>query len=197
MNHDQCVKEVLRTKARATKLRSYLLSVGYEFAQPDEVVMEPDANTSAIIQEIEKHAGLVPLCMKIFYTHIGGLNFIGNHPAWSCQCYPDALNVFPLEYSKDELSDFMDDKALYTETYGSFRIPIAPDYFHKDGVSGGMWYGVPVPSEHPDPPLLEEPHNTTFMNYLQIALNWGGFPGLEGDKSNHSWPIDELQRICK
>ena len=64
----------------------------------------------------------------------------------------------------------------------------SPDDVHKDNVSGGMWYNLTVPAVSDDPPLNDEWHNTTFISYLELAVRWGGFPGLERC-SEHDWPL--------
>jgi hypothetical protein len=56
---------------------------------------------------------------------------------------------------------------------------LAPDKYHKYGYSGAGSYNIAVPCKAIDAPFLDEPHNTTFVNYLRICLKWGGFPGLE------------------
>lgn len=58
-------------------------------------------------------------------------------------------------------------------------LPLAPDRFHKYGYSGGGSYNISLPCKAIDAPLVNEPHQSTFVNYLRICLKWGGFPGLE------------------
>ncbi len=61
-----------------------------------------------------------------------------------------------------------------------FPLIIAPDADSKSNLGGGgVGYEIALPNPAADVPLLEEPHNTTFVDYLQIAFHWGGFPGLE------------------
>ena len=57
-----------------------------------------------------------------------------------------------------------------------YCVPVAPDAYHKQNVSGGMWYNLSVPAVTDDPPLNDERHRTTFVGYLELALRWGGFP---------------------
>ena len=61
-------------------------------------------------------------------------------------------------------------------------IDLAPDWLHKAHVSGGSPYTVEVPNRAIDGPLLDEPHSTTFVNYLRIAFRWGGFPGWDPEQ---------------
>jgi len=39
-----------------------------------------------------------------------------------------------------------------------------------------------VPCRAFDALLLLEEHQTTFVNYLRVCLQWGGFPGLASEK---------------
>jgi hypothetical protein len=56
-----------------------------------------------------------------------------------------------------------------------------------------MWYNLSVPAVADDPPLNDEWHHTTFVSYLELAVQWGGFPGL-ADCPGHTWPVAELVR---
>jgi hypothetical protein len=60
-----------------------------------------------------------------------------------------------------------------------YHLAIAPDYYHKYGVSGGAPYEIAFPDLAIDAPLLNEWHETTFVNYLRLCFRWGGMPGLE------------------
>ena len=90
------------------------------------------------------------------------MDFTGEHPEWrGCQ-YPDSIIVYPLVGAISEAREFLELESPeeYWGSYkGIFRIPIAPDYYHKEHVSGGMWYGVEIPNKEDDPPLLEVWHH--------------------------------------
>lgn len=61
--------------------------------------------------------------------------------------------VFPPSIALWELREFLtdiEDRAKFGEPY---EIPIAPDFYHKSGVSGGPPYTLAVPSEADDPTL--------------------------------------------
>ena len=59
------------------------------------------------------------------------------------------------------------------------RLCLAPDHLHKVNTSGGDPYGIDLPFRGADPPFEGEPHDLPFVDYLRLALRWGGFPGLE------------------
>ena len=164
---------------------------GFRFRYPAEVFPGPEDATSSAIARIEQEIGRLPLALKFFWERIGSVNFCGTHPDWNCDGYADPLVVYPPSHAVDELEDFLADKDDRLRHDFPYLVPIAPDYFHKDGVSGGMWYNLSVPAVADDPPLNDEWHRTTFVSYLELAVKWGGFPGLE-DCHDHLWPLTEL-----
>lgn len=196
MSPGEIVQRLQKTKQRLERLRDFLESQHFVFQYPDDVLPGPDSHSGEVITRIEAEVGRVPEALNQFYQIIGSVNFNGYHEEWNGCDYPDALIVYPAAVALAELDDFLAQKDEWLRAYGSFRIPIAPDYYHKEGVSGGMWYGVPVPAANEDPPLLEERHGTTFLSYLGIALNWGGFPGLEHAGTGHTWPISGMRRAA-
>lgn len=172
-------------------LRGRLLRLGYQFREPELVLPGPATDVEDVISQIESEAGRVPEALKCFYRRIGSVNFLGAHPEWGGCEYPDALVVDPISVALGELDNLRNDREEYLAANEVFRLPIAPDAFHKEDVSGGMWYNVAIPSEGDDPALADEPHETTFLNYLEIAIRWGGFPGLESSP-DHDWPLAEI-----
>jgi hypothetical protein len=56
---------------------------------------------------------------------------------------------------------------------------LSPDDRHKANAGGGPAYAIELPNPGVDAPLLEEWHKTTFIDYLRITFQWGGFPGLK------------------
>jgi hypothetical protein len=171
---------------RIKALCERLAAAGYVFQYPDEVFPGPEAGADRAIARIERKAGAVPSSVKLFWLHVGSVNLCGSHPAWGGCEYPDPLVVYPPSVALDELEDYLE------EPEGAFLIPIAPDDFHKADVSGGMFYNVSVPAAGDDPPLNDERHAVSFLAYLEIALESGGFPGLERC-GGHAWPVDLLR----
>jgi hypothetical protein len=172
----------LRIAALVERLRA----VGYIFERPDEVFPGPDRAAPNIIRRVESTVGEVPLALKLFWTRVGSVDLTGSHPEW-----PD-----PSAYL-DQLVIFLPDVAIYyLEDYLSgevrtFELVIAPDYFHKANVSGGSPYTVSVPAVAIDPPMNSTPSPETFLEHIESALRFGGFPGL-ADCPDHAWPLCEL-----
>lgn len=59
-----------------------------------------------------------------------------------------------------------------------FAVEISPDLYFKMRVGGGAPYMITLPDPRADSYVLNEPHDTMFVDYLRICFRWGGFPGL-------------------
>ena len=174
-------------------LASRLGECGFQFRSADAVLPGPEAGTTEAIARIEREAGELPLALKLFWEHIGSVDFCGSHPDWEGAVYPDPLVVFPPSTAIDELDQFLSDREERLRHSFPYLVPIAPDDYDKEDVSGGMWYDVSVPAVADDPPLNDEWHETTFIGYLVVAILWAGFPGV-ARYPGHTWPIDRLTR---
>jgi len=181
-----------RVRENLTTLDNRLQSMGYRYRNPSPAFLPPPPDVATRIAELEARAGVLPLSLRAFYETVGSVDLTGEHPDWRGCDDPDALVVLPIASALHELDDWEHDKKAYERAFGSFRVPIAPDHKHKENVSGGMWYGIGLPDPNADAILLEEYHNTTFVEYLRLCLQWGGFPRLEHADPTHTWPIEQL-----
>jgi len=120
---------------------------------------------------------------------VGEVNFNGDHPGLApkdSRITPDPLIVCSAEdaiASMDMYEREEDDDRLVIE--------FAPDALHKANISGGSPYAIEVPQAVADAMVEDEPHNVTFVEYLRIAISWGGFPGWECEVH----PPRELERL--
>jgi hypothetical protein len=150
------------------------------------VLGDPGPNAEALVAELERVAEPLPLSLRAFYTMVGSVNFVGAAPRdWNLDERADPLYVYPVETALAEYADWADASRHWQtcdrrSNPGPFRVPIAPDYLHKYNISGGMWYHIVLPNRAIDGPLRAEHHRTTLVDYLRIALQRGGFPGLYG-----------------
>lgn len=162
--------------------------LGFRFTRPGEALPGPQQGTEQAIARIEREIGELPLAIKLFWSRIGSVDLSGQHPEWTGAGFPDPLIVYPPSVAISELEEFIADREERLDSGLPYVVPVAPDALHKADVSGGMWYNLSVPAGADDPPLNDEPHNTTFLGYLGIAIEFGGFPGLQNSPS-HRWPI--------
>jgi hypothetical protein len=166
--------------------------LGYQFDEPERVLPGPQRITDAVIARIEREIGAVPLALNLFWRHVGSVNLMGQHPDWVANGYPDPLVIESPSFAIEELDEFLEDREEREKCGSRFVIPIAPDDYHKANVSGGMFYNISVPAVADDPPLNDERrHRTTFVKYLEIALSYGGFPGLVRCDP-HDFPLDQI-----
>ena len=184
---DVAFETMLRVRANVEVLIDRLPSLGYRFgiypdgsATPyyDGPLVAPPPDIKSKIAKVETLVGgPIPFSLSIFWQVVGSVDFIGYHHSWPE--YSDPLVVYPIEAVDSEYDDWRDaceEDGL--EQVGPFAIPIAPDVYHKDNVSGGSPYSIVVPHRAIDARLEDEVHETTFVDYLRIAFGCGGFPGL-------------------
>lgn len=189
--HSSIDAHIDRIAAALPILVARLRHHGYQFANPDQVLPGPEATVKDSIQRIEGEIGTVPYALATFWRRVGSVNLCGSHPEWFGCEYPDPLVVEPASLAVAELDEFIADREERLKADFPYLIPIAPDDYHKEDVSGGMWYNVDCPATADDPIINDERHNVTFLTYLDLALALGGFLGLD-QADRHSWPVTEL-----
>ncbi len=180
---------IISAGRRIEQIAKRLTLLGYGFAEPRAVFPGPEPGTEAVIERIERDVGELPAAIKAFWRQVESVNFMGEHPDWGGCEYPDPIVVYPPSDAVDELDRFLDDREERLRCNFPYWVPIALDDHGKENVSGGMWYNLSVPAVTDDPPLNDERHRTTFVNYLELAVHWGGFPGLD-QCPEHDWPVD-------
>ena len=168
-----------------------LHDAGYIFARPNEALPGVEKDVECHITRITGEIGRVPHAVAVFWRQIGSVDLCGHHPEWTGCDYPDPLVVLPSSEAIAELNDFLADKDERLRCDFPYLIPIAGDYYQKEDVSGGMWYNVDCPATSDNPIVNDEGRDLPFLDYLEMALYWGGFPGLERCRE-HSWPLREL-----
>jgi hypothetical protein len=196
-NMSDAFDEVMeKVRSNLAGLHVRLVSLGYRFSNPDAALLPPNSETEGRVKFLEENIGPLPPALASFYRVVGSVDFTGGHPDWGGCEYPDPIVVEPVAHAVSEAEEYLElvsPDEYWGSDSGIFRVPIGPDYYHKEDVSGGMCYGVEVPNEEDDPALLEEWHQTTFVGYLRLCFEWGGFPGLERAGANHTWPLAKLK----
>jgi len=159
-----------------------------------DVFDPPNAKTAAWLKKIEKAAGgPMPISLRAWYEQVGGVSLNGSHPEINPRespepWYPaDPLMVTPLR----DLVEMLD---IIPGEDGGIGLLIAPDYLMKANTSGSDPYTIAVPNACADARLAEEWHKTTFVKYLRIAFQWGGFPGWMRNKKR---PREALAKLAE
>jgi hypothetical protein len=90
-------------------------------------------------------------------------------------CSLDALvEMVTDKYWNEDIHEYFDD-----EDFGTAFLDLSADDFHKDNVSGGQAYAIQITKKTSvDSNFMNEPNDTTFINYLRICFEHCGFPGI-------------------
>src|SRR5579859_2746545 len=152
----------------------------------------PTPETLEQVTLLEQLTGPLPLSLKCWYEEVGTVNLIGLFPANERGYGPvlDPLYVESIAMVLQMVTRLMKIGGWEEEPI----LLLAPDRFHKYGYSGAGAYTIALPCKAVDAPFLDEPHQTTFVNYLRICMQWGGFPGLEVE---NRLTRDELDFLTK
>ena len=191
---DSLERRLVTVRTELTVLVELLRDNGYQFHRPKEALLDPDPNAGDVLRQLEQELGPIPAALSGFYLIVGSVDFSGQHPDWSGCEYPDPIMVEPIAYSLVELRSWKENcEDLGKDEVGAFELPISPDYYHKENVSGGPPYAIQLPDSEFDPPLLNEWHETTFLGFLDLCIRYCGFPGLARCSRIHTWPLDDLK----
>ena len=160
----------------------------------EEALLKPPAETDKLIDTLEQAInpfGYLPLSLKMFYKIVGSCNFVWDYRQDKAIMWEmaDAIQIAPLTYCVSEVTDkywlqqakeYMED-----EDFGFTFLVLAADDLHKDNVSGGPPYSLEITKQPSiDGNFINEPNNTTFINYLRICFEYCGFPGIRSEAKN-------------
>ena len=155
----------------------------YNFEKPLHPPLDDTENLLNKLDGEVRPFGFVPQSLKYFYGYVGGVNFVWDYEVNDDILWPmaDPLQVASLDALVESVTDenwreVMDD---YMQEDGTTFLELAADVYHKDNVSGGPAYSLLITEEPAvDSVFINEPHETTFINYLRVCFDYGGFPGL-------------------
>jgi len=145
--------------------------VKYDFEHP---ILKPLLNVECLLEKLDasvKPVGYVPLSLKLFYKIVGSCNF-----TWDYDLHPeipweggDPIQIITISDLLSELDDREDNDFFH-------ELGVSADYLHKDNISGGEMYSIEITKiPQVDSHFLNEEHNTTFINYLRLAMANCGF----------------------
>jgi hypothetical protein len=150
----------------------------------------PDIGDSNIMANLERFTSApLPPALRAFWEKVGGVDFVWNYK--NNQTSPDLgpdlpmVEMDPLCVSAPRdvtylLAEWEERRSMVApELDDPCNLDLAPDYLHKANISGGAPYGMELPYLGADPVFVNEEHRLPFVDYLRIAVRWGGFPRLE------------------
>jgi hypothetical protein len=163
-----------------------LQQLGYEFWVPDQVHVPPAADALAMLAEVERLRGPIPLSLKAFYAVVGSVDFRQSPRQlvhWSDERRASASELAVLG-EEDPLVVAPVEKLLrIVQAYASTQahrveFTFAPDEFHKANYSGGENYHLWLPNPNADF-RIEGMYDIDeyFVEYLRATFAFGGFRG--------------------
>jgi Domain of unknown function (DUF6745) len=134
-------------------------------------LMPPERRPADMIR-LEQDAGQLPISLRAWFQVVGSVTLLGKHPALSPgdgTLHPDPLVIVPFS----QVLRAWDASPPEVGVEGQpFVAELAP-------YTGGQSYSMRLPAVGIDALLENEPHRLSFVDYLRLALQWGGFPGFE------------------
>lgn len=187
-----------RVRGNADAVRSILRASGAMIADEEEPASDDDlARLIGIV-------GPLPVALDAFWRTVGSISLVpGGRTRYDygrCTLEVDGISLLgldPLEVCGPDVGWIIGDHEAriaesHPEIVGGLLLDFAPDFLHKQNISGGPAYSIELPARSPraavDPDVMFEPHRTSFVGYLRAAFAWGGFPLL----SVAAQPLDEI-----
>ena len=172
-----------RVLANAKMLASRLKDEGYEFGWPHEILIPPPDSTAAMLAQIEREAGALPLSLRALYEVVGSVNLVGTHVELCPEVgeiYSDPLQTTPIDYAIYQLEEWKEERAtIEGDDAEPFEVSVSADDYHKADVSGGAPYSIQINKPSMDRQLMYERHELLLVEYLRLSFAWGGFPGFD------------------
>jgi hypothetical protein len=165
--------------------------------EPQTELFPPHAPPGRFVTEqlarLESRAGELPLSLRAWFQVVGAVNLIGVHPRIAPndgKGQGDPLFVTPLDLVLEDIGVWQCNPES-SESH-SYLLPVSPDRFSKLGFAGGQAYSVRLPVLAADAPFKNERHQLSFLNYLRLSFEFGGFAGwADADE-----PPDEIKRVA-
>lgn len=177
-----------RVRDNTDAVRAILRASGAMIADEEEPASNDDlARLIGIV-------GPLPLALDAFWRIVGSIALVPGgstrYDYGGCALEADGISLLaldPLEVCGPDVGWIIGDYEAriaesHPEIVGGLSLDVAPDFLHKQNLSGGPAYAIELPPRSPraaiDPDVMFEPHRTSFVGYLRAAFAWGGFPLL-------------------
>src|SRR5206468_5957378 len=139
------------------RIESRLVALDFRVTRPADSLPGPEPDTEAAIVRFFFNDGAPPETYTLSLHDALPIYLRGERPGWRRSQLVDALMVYPPSDAIGERDDFLSDREERIRCNFPYVVPIAPDAFIKENISGGMWYNLNVPAVADDPPLNGEP----------------------------------------
>jgi hypothetical protein len=134
-------------------------------------LMLPERRPADMLR-LEQDAGQLPISLRAWFQIVGSVTLLGKHPVLSPgdgTLHPDPLVIVPFS----QVLRAWDASPPEVGVQGQpFVAELAP-------CPRGPSYSMKLPAVGIDALFENERHSLSFVDYLRLAIQWGGFPGFE------------------
>ncbi len=180
-----CDEMARRARDNIETLVARLREQGYRFHQnddeqtPTEPYAPPGPKAEELLHWLEQRLGPLPMALSSWIRIVGDVWLVGTHPEWSSSAAADplVLEVAGSRYPNSDIREYFAEEieAWQEDQEEPFLLPVAPDHFHKDNVSGGGPYGIILPDASADAHFVGDA-GMPLVDYLNWTFRHGGFP---------------------
>jgi len=180
-----------RAKRNIELLVERLKKLDYRFLHEELVYSPCTKKEHKALRDMERKGVIIPLSFRAFLEAVGTVDLIGSHPTLNPvdggrirRPGGPILSSDPLEFSGylalELLFDEWEDTISEDRPTVSWEVGAdAEDKTWLGDEERNGCYTVQLPNSAADAVLEGEAHKTTFVEYLRLSFQWGGFPGWE------------------
>ncbi|WP_445148678.1 hypothetical protein [Baekduia sp. Peel2402] len=130
-------RELARRAGRnVVRIRDHLAVQGYVF-ETEEPIRPPADDIVEQLAAMEEQIAPVPLALRAWAEEVGMVNLNGSHPGWAIEyADPFCVELDPAD-AVEVHRDWIETGWFVRWGQIRFSVPLAPDFLHKDDVSGG------------------------------------------------------------
>jgi hypothetical protein len=192
-----------RARVNVELLLSRLEELGYEFfgAEPNPFRPATGEEKQCLVQA-EDTGPSIPLSVQAWVNEVGWVDFVGSHPVLAFMDDDDGhpgIYTDPLEATFWNLVDVCRAwRALHPDERKQIRLQTGADAKSKGRLAAG-WevsgsYSLLLPNTAADAVLDGADDGITFVEYLRLSFQWGGFPGWRAYEKRPEKEIAFLKR---
>ncbi|MEV0215428.1 hypothetical protein [Micromonospora sp. NPDC050695] len=191
-----CDEMARRARSNIETLVARLREQSYRFHEndddqtPTEPYAPPGPEAEEHLHWLEQRVDPLPMVLSSWIRIVGDVWLVGTHPQWpsSAAADPLVLELAGTRYPDSDIREYFagEIKAWQDDQDEPFLLPVAPDQFHKDNVSGGGPYGIVLPDSCADAHFVGEA-GMPLVAYLNWVFRHGGFPRPTGDQAQ--WDV--------
>ncbi|MBM0278240.1 hypothetical protein [Micromonospora tarensis] len=185
-----CDEMARRARSNIETLVARLREQGYRFHDNDDdqtptpPYTPPGAGAEEHLHWLEQRIGPIPMVLSSWIRIVGDVWLVGTHPQWpnSAAADPLVLEVAGSRYPDADIRGYVADEieAWQDDQDEPFFLPVSPDHYHKNNVSGGGPYRIVLPDASADAHFVGEA-GMPLVSYLNWVFRHGGFPRPTGD----------------